>query len=253
MFGDAMSIFARSTQAPSSKSPRFIASNSLQIFFDRAVAIRAVLAGLRQRAAVLADVVGVLMIDVREPALDELDGAVVDVLEVVRRVAQPIAPVEPEPAHVALDALDELFGLALGVRVVEPQIARAAELLRDAEIDADGFRVADVQVAVRLGREARLHAPAVLAGRNLVRDDLTDEVAAARGSVVSSGSMARALSFNRAAKLNSLARREAGDPLLQQGDAGGVDDVRRERRHAVRSRAGSCARRARSSPRCPAR
>ncbi len=49
-----------------------------QVFLDGAVAIRAVLAGLRQRAAVLANVVGVLVIDVGEPALDELDGAVVD-------------------------------------------------------------------------------------------------------------------------------------------------------------------------------
>ena len=121
------------------------------------------------------------MIDVGKPAFDELDGAVVDVPEVVRRVAQTIAPVEAEPVHVALDAFDELLGLALGIRVVEPQEARAAEFLGNAEIDADGFRVADVQVAVRLRREPRLHAPAVLTGRNLVRDDLTDEVAAARG------------------------------------------------------------------------
>ena len=107
-----------------------------------------------------------------------------DLPEVVRRVAQAVAPIETEPAHVALDALDELFGLALGVRVVEPQKAGAAELLRDAEIDADGLRVADVQIAVRLGREARLHAPAVLTGRDLVRDDLADEVAARRAFAV---------------------------------------------------------------------
>ncbi len=130
--------------------------------------------------------------------------------EIVRRVAQAVAPIEAEPMHVAFDALDELFGLALGVRIVEPQEAGAAELLGDAEIDADRLRVTDVQIAVRLGREARLHAPAVLTGRDLVRDDLTDEVAAARGlSGVFFGFHGRALSFNRAAKLNSLAGREA--------------------------------------------
>ncbi len=70
----------------------------------------------------------------------------------------------------------------------------------------DGFRVADVQVAVRLGREARLHAPAVLTGRDLVRDDLTDEVAAALGVGVFVGFHGRALSFNRAGETQFIGR-----------------------------------------------
>ena len=78
MFGDAMSIFARSTHVAFVEVAALHRFEQPQILLDRAIAIRAVLAGLRQRAAVLADVVGVLMIDVREPALDELDGAVVD-------------------------------------------------------------------------------------------------------------------------------------------------------------------------------
>src|SRR5881394_1395403 len=120
------------------------------------------------------------MVDVRAAFLDELDRAVVDPREVVRRVPELVSPIEAEPAHVALDALDELLRLALGIRVVEAQITRAAELLGDAEIDADRQRVPNVQVTVRLGREARLHAPAVLPRRDLLRDDLADEVLAAR-------------------------------------------------------------------------
>jgi hypothetical protein len=135
--------------------------------------------------------------------------------------------------NVALDVLDELFGLALGIRIVEPQITRAAEFLRDAEIDADGFGMADMQIAVRLGRETRLHAPAVLTGADLLGDDLADEVAAGRCIRRGFGFHGRALSSNRAAKLNSLARREAVDPLLHQSDAGRVHYVRSERRHAV--------------------
>src|SRR5512134_173403 len=109
--------------------------------------------------------------------------------------------------HVAFDAFDELFRLALGVRVIEPQEARAPEFLRNAEVDADGLRVADVQIAVRLRREARLHAPAVLTGRDLVGNDLVDDVAAARRSGDVFVLHGRALSFKRAANLNSLARR----------------------------------------------
>ena len=44
-----------------------------------------------------------------------------------------------------------------------------------AEVEADRLRVTDVQVAVGLGREARDHA-AVTTGREVVADDLTDEV-----------------------------------------------------------------------------
>ena len=65
-----------------------------------------------------------------------------------------LAPIEAEPVHVALDGVD-VFLLFLGrIGVVEAQIAVAAELLRDAEIQADRLGVADMQIAVRLGRKA---------------------------------------------------------------------------------------------------
>ena len=65
-----------------------------------------------------------------------------------------LAPVEAEPAHVALDGVD-IFLLFLGrIGVVETQMAATAEFLRDAEIQADRLGVADMQIAVRLGRKA---------------------------------------------------------------------------------------------------
>ena len=66
-----------------------------------------------------------------------------------------LAPVESEPAHVGLDRVDVLLLLLDGVRVVEAQVAAAAELLGDAEVQADRLGVPDVEVAVGLGREAR--------------------------------------------------------------------------------------------------
>ena len=62
------------------------------------------------------------------------------------------------------------------VRVVEAQVAGAAEVAGDAEVQADRLRVADVQVAVRLGRKPRGHAAAVLAAGVVGGDDLADEV-----------------------------------------------------------------------------
>ena len=65
-----------------------------------------------------------------------------------------LAPIEAEPAHVALDGVD-IFLLLLGrVGVVEAQVAVAAELLGDAEIEADRLGVADMEIAVRLRRKA---------------------------------------------------------------------------------------------------
>ena len=52
----------------------------------------------------------------------------------------------------------------------------------ESEIEVDGFRVADVQIAVRLGRKARMHAAAVLVGLQVVEDDLADEVGRGRSS-----------------------------------------------------------------------
>ncbi len=172
------------------------------------------------------------MVDVCEAPSDELDGKIVDLLEVVRRVAEAIVPAEAEPLHVALDALDELLRLALGIRVVEAQIARAAEIPRHAEVHTDGHRVANVQVAVRLGGKARLHAPAVLSCGHFLGHDLSNEVAAGLGAVFF-GFHGRALSFMRGAKLNLLARGEAGDPLLEQSDAGRIHDVGRQWWHAA--------------------
>ena len=63
-------------------------------------------------------------------------------------------PLEAEPADVRFDRVDVLDVLLEGVGVVEAEVAGAAVLLRDAEVQADRLGVADVEVAVRLGREA---------------------------------------------------------------------------------------------------
>ena len=52
----------------------------------------------------------------------------------------------------------------VGIRVVHAQIADAAELARDAEVQADAFGVADVQVAVRFRRKARVNLRIFLFG-----------------------------------------------------------------------------------------
>src|SRR4029079_6750636 len=86
------------------------------------------------------------------------------------------APVEAEPADVGLDRVEVLLLLLDRGRVVEPEVAPAAELGRDPEVQADRLGMADVEVAVGLGREAgnRGGDPS---GGDVGRDDLADEVA----------------------------------------------------------------------------
>jgi hypothetical protein len=72
-------------------------------------------------------------------------------MEVVGGVVEMLAPVEAEPADVFLDRIDVLLLFLDRVRVVEAQVAAPAELLGDPEVERDRLRVADVEVAVRLG------------------------------------------------------------------------------------------------------
>ena len=65
-----------------------------------------------------------------------------------------LAPVEAEPPHVRRDRVDVLLALLGRVRVVEAEVAAPAELLRQAEVEADRLRVADVEIPVGLRAES---------------------------------------------------------------------------------------------------
>ena len=100
--------------------------------------------------------------------------------------AQPFfRPAADQPVHVLLDRLD-VFHVLLGrIRVVHTQMANAAEFAGDAEVQADGLGVADVQVAVWLGRKAR-HDLLLLPALQIGGDDVADEVGG-RGRWVRAG------------------------------------------------------------------
>ena len=103
-----------------------------------------------------------LLVHVGVPVLYHPDGEVPQLLEVVGGIVY-VLPVEAQPFDVFQYVLHVLGVLLAGVGVVEAQVADTVIFLRHAEIHADGFRVAYVQVSVRLWREARLYASPVLA------------------------------------------------------------------------------------------
>ena len=85
---------------------------------------------------------------------------------------------------IEFDVLDLFFGR---VGVVETQVVLAAIILRHAKVQADRLGVTDMQVAVRLGREAGVHPPAELAAAVIGFDDLADEIGGSRCTRLESG------------------------------------------------------------------
>jgi hypothetical protein len=124
-----------------------------------AVAERAVGARGVEVAAADAHGLGALLVHIGQAGADQGLGRADHEVEVVAGVEQVAGaahvPVEAQPVHHLDDGVDVLLLFLLGVGVVEAQVADAAVVARQAEVQADALGVADVQVAVRLGRKAR--------------------------------------------------------------------------------------------------
>ena len=155
-----------------------------EVLVDPAVAERAVAPGWSDgdrplvgdiRAPVFADLLLVEITHVCLAGADELLGPLVELLEITGGEELALAPVEPQPADVRRDGLDVFLFFFLGVGVVESEIAHSAELRGDAEIQADGLGVADVKVAIGLGRPACAHVREPAAGEVLFHG-IADEV-----------------------------------------------------------------------------
>ncbi len=162
------------------KLARFHAREQIEVFFHRSTAIGALLARLSERPALLAHLFGRQIAHVGLAGFDQLHGPFVELAEIVGGVEQPAFPIAAQPLDVFDDGVDVL-GFFLGrIGVVEPQIAFATELLGESEIDGDRFRMADVQVAVRLRWKARMHATPVFVGLQIIQNDVSDEIGRGR-------------------------------------------------------------------------
>ena len=88
--------------------------------------------------------------------------------------------------NILLNGVYEFLVLLGGVRVIHPQVAQAAELLRRAEVDGQRLAVPDVQVAVGLRREPGVdgHPLELAAGADVLLDESVDKVPALRRLVL---------------------------------------------------------------------
>ena len=86
-------------------------------------------------------------------------------------------PVEPQPSDVVLNGLDifRIFGGRIGI--VESQVTDAARgVVCQAEVQADRFRVTDMEIAVWLRWKARNDSAAMFAGCEIGCHDFADKV-----------------------------------------------------------------------------
>jgi hypothetical protein len=147
-----------------------------------------------------------------------------------------VGPTGHQPSHVRLDGLHVLDVLLGRVRVVHAEVASTVVLAGDAEVEADGLGVADVEVAIRFRRESR-DDEAMPSRGCVLRDDVADEV---RGN----GGRGRHVGHNRVRGPHhgtprpSLPARTRGD--VRRGDRG----------NGVSPLAGRCISPRSSGPRC---
>jgi hypothetical protein len=134
-----MSILARRMWAPSGTRRLLHALEEIHVLGGAAVAERRILARLGQRAAVGAHLVGALAVDVGVAGFDQVFGEGCDhPVEVVGGVVEVLLallfPRAAEPLHGIDDRIDVFLLFLLRVGVVEAQVAAAAVLLGEAEI-----------------------------------------------------------------------------------------------------------------------
>ena len=107
--------------------------------------------------------------------LDQLHRPIVELVKVVGCKMFGI-PFKAEPANIFFDRFNKFGVFLLRVGVVEAKIALAAKLFGDAEVQANGFRVADMEVAIGLRRKPGLNLSIIFTASDIVSDDLADEV-----------------------------------------------------------------------------
>ncbi len=155
-------------------------AEQIEIFFEAPLAPGAVPAGLRERAAGRAYLLGRLIIDISFASADKIFSPFIELLKIVGRVVEVRSPIKAEPADIALNSVDIFLLLFERVGVVKPQVTSARELLCNSEVEADGLGMTNMQVTVRLRWKPGNHR-AVAAGVEIGPHDIADKIGSAFG------------------------------------------------------------------------
>jgi len=154
MFGDDMSIFARSVREPSGNSP-YACGQKVEVFLDRPIAVRTTAARFRERPSKFAYLVGAQVAHIALPA--EISMSAHSYILSNNRTRNRAGRRNHSRAISRLNnGLDVLVFLFARVRVVEAQIEFASESL-PYEVDVQGLRMPDMQVPVGFRRKPGDH------------------------------------------------------------------------------------------------
>ena len=149
----------------------------VHILFHRTGSIGTVLARLGQRAAVMPDFLRAQTANVCLTNFDQLNGVFIELVKVVRCVVQMIAPIEPKPSNICLDRFHVFDFLLAWIGIIEPQVTCPALVFTgDAEVEADGFGVSNVEVTVGFRWKSGHDSTFVLVCLQILCDDTTNKV-----------------------------------------------------------------------------
>ena len=159
------------------------AFEKIEALLDGTVAVRAFPARLGQCAAILAHLIARKIANVGFAGAHQFLRPLVELAEIVGGVKSTTLPIETQPAHVVHDGVNVFLLFFFGIGVIEPEVCFAAELRGQTEVQADGFGVPDMEVAVGFGRESRVDAPTILIGFQVFEDDLANEIGTRRRDI----------------------------------------------------------------------
>lgn len=117
------------------------------------VTIRTLLARLGQSSPAQTDLLRALTVHISLSGQNQLLGERIQLFKIIGCVKFPVFPVTAEPLHVLADGIDIFRVFLHRVRIVKAQIALAAILPGQSEVDADGLGMPNMQVAVGFRRK----------------------------------------------------------------------------------------------------
>ncbi len=155
------------------------AFKKFKIFLDGAVAPRAY-RRVRSIASVFLELFGSKLAHIGKAFVYKLNGILIGLFKIVRSVVKSVPPIEAEPMNILLNSLNKLGILLCGICIVHTQIAYAAEAFSRAEIYCKRLAVPDMEISVRLRREARmnLHSLATMTFRKIFGYKFINKVSA---------------------------------------------------------------------------
>ncbi len=135
----------------------------VKVLLNRAVSIGAFLPRFGKCSTVLPDLLCREIIHIGPAFPYQLYRTVIEPLEIIRGIEEPLIPVKPQPAHILDYRSDILLFFFKWIGIIKPEVAEAAVFIRYPEVQADGLGMPDVKVAIGLRRKSGMHPASIFA------------------------------------------------------------------------------------------